>query len=388
MGTYTSNASGALEAALQPIARGRSGATVLWPFAAAILLGAFLLFQIQPIIGRYILPWFGGGPGVWTVCLLFFQVLLLCGYGYAHWSIQWLSPRMQAGTHLALLALCAALLNVTPEASWKPPGTVAIGNPTWRIVVLLATHVGLPFFVLSATSPLLQAWVSKRNEGRAPYRLFALSNAGSLAALVSYPFVIEPLLGREMQGAVWSWSMRVFVVACGCCAILGWRSGEGSAARPRVAETGGAMGLRRPIWMLWFLLPATASMLLMATTNKICQDIAVVPFLWVLPLALYLLSFVLTFDSPRWYWRRFYLAALAAGLLGVVYLEWQGDVLYYTHGLLMLVGLYAGVLFMACMTLHGELARLKPPAHRLTGFYLMIAAGGAAGGSSWRSLRR
>ena len=353
--------------------------TAIWPFALTIFVGAFLLFQIEPIIGRYILPWFGGAPGVWTACLLFFQVLLLCGYAYAHFSIQRLSPRMQVFTHLMLLGACMVLLNVTPEAAWKPQTVGEIANPTWRIVALLAVHVGLPFFALSATSPLLQAWVSRGNGGRAPYRLYALSNVGSLLALVSYPFVFEPLLGRTMQAGAWSWGMRLFIIGCAGCAILAWRAGNADSGAPGKAapEAGDDRQASWMRWLLWFLLPASASVLLLATTNKICQDIAVVPFLWVLPLALYLLSFILTFDSPRWYWRRVYMIALAVGLALVVRAVFRTKANH--DGVVMQVVLYTSILFVACMIFHGELARLKPAARHLTGFYLMIAAGGAAG---------
>ncbi|MCL2648560.1 MAG: fused MFS/spermidine synthase [Phycisphaerales bacterium] len=378
--------------------RGSAVVAAIWPFALAIFLGAFLLFQVEPIMGRYILPWFGGAPGVWTACMLFFQMLLLGGYAYAHFSIQKLSPRGQALVHLTLLVACLVLLHVTPGEQWKPREVG--GDPTWRIVLLLAVHVGLPFFVLSATGPLLQAWVSRGgSSGKGgPYRLYALSNLGSLLALVSYPFVFEPLMGRRMQGEWWSWGMRAFVVACGACAVMAWWRYANQSSDPAlrgdrgrgaphgnvgplpapsetvVLEREERVGMAR--WALWFLLPMSASVLLLATTNKICQDIAVVPFLWVLPLALYLLTFVLAFDSPRWYWRRIYAVALAVGLWLVIREAFKPD----DDALRAQVVLYAGVLFVACMVFHGELARLKPAVRHLTGFYLMIAAGGAAGG--------
>lgn len=350
----------------------------MWLFALTIFVGAFLLFQVQPIIARYILPWFGGAPGVWTACMVFFQVLLMGGYGYAHFSIKKLSPRWQAATHLVLLGACVALLHVVPEASWKPQTAAEIANPTWRIVALLAVHVGLPFFVLSSTSPLLQAWVSRRNGGRAPYKLYALSNLGSLLALLSYPFIFEPLFGRTVQAEAWSWGMRLFVMMCACCTLWAWRArGAAEAAPVAKAEELESERISLVRWMLWFLLPASASVLLLGTTNKLCEDIAVTPFLWVLPLAMYLLSFILTFESPRSYWRRFYMVALFIGMAFAVHAAFRMD---NRNSLVGQVVLYTGILFVACMIFHGELARLRPTSRHLTAFYLMIAAGGATGG--------
>jgi len=154
-------------------------------FALTIFTGAFLLFQVQPLIGKYILPWFGGSPGVWTTCMLFFQVLLLGGYAYAHLLSRWFKPRTQAIVHLVLLGAALAMLPIIPSNSWKPGGQ---GNPMLRILALLAANLGLPYFVLSATGPLMQQWFSQIHPGRSPYRLYALSNAGSLLALISYPF--------------------------------------------------------------------------------------------------------------------------------------------------------------------------------------------------------
>src|SRR5438045_2675925 len=165
-------------------------------YALTIFMGAFLLFQVQPLIGKYILPWFGGGPGVWTTCMLFFQVLLLGGYAYAHLSSRWFKPRAQVWVHLGLLALALALLPITPADSWKPHVS---GNPVPQILALLAISLGAPYFVLSSTGPLIQQWFSRTNPGVPPYRLYALSNAGSLLALVSYPFYFETHFTRKLQ---------------------------------------------------------------------------------------------------------------------------------------------------------------------------------------------
>jgi hypothetical protein len=344
-------------------------------YALTIFTGAFLLFQVQPLIGKYILPWFGGSPGVWTTCLLFFQTLLLGGYAYAHCSTRWLKPKHQALLHLGLLALALALLPITPDDSWKP--SVA-GDPTWRILTLLTVNLGLPYFVLSATGPLLQQWFSQTNPGRSPYRLYALSNVGSLLALLSYPFLFEPSLSRRTQASLWSAGLGLFVLACGYCA---WRLRRFDGTVAPVAAAAGAAteiasspsGRDR---VLWLILPATASVLLLATTNKLCLDVAVIPFLWVLPLSLYLLTFIVCFDSPRWYVRWLFGASLVIGCAVVCDLLISS---YHASLIKQIVG-YSAALFVGCMFCHGELYRLKPHPRHLTSFYLFVAAGGALGG--------
>jgi hypothetical protein len=353
-------------------AAGRSGAGLV-AFAIAIFLSAFLLFLVQPIIGRYILPWFGGNPGVWTTCLMFFQVMLLGGYAYAHLSIQLLRPRAQVVVHLLLLGAAVGLLPIIPAERWKP---LASDEPTWRIMSLLLLCLGLPYFVLSATGPLLQAWVARLNGGKAPYRLYALSNAGSLLALGAYPFAIEPLLTRRQQALGWSWGLGAFACICALCTLAVWKHthcGQDAAPHPDAQEDGRRPG--RFTWLMWVLLPACASVLLLATNNVMCREIAAAPFLWVLPLGLYLLSFIICFDSPRWYFRPVFLPALAAAVGGVLWVLFSQKL-----GILLQVSIYCGALFVCCMVCHGELVRLKPPAKSLTAFYLAIAAGGAIGG--------
>ncbi|MCX6892645.1 MAG: hypothetical protein NTX51_14170 [Verrucomicrobia bacterium] len=246
-------------------------------YALTIFIGAFLLFQVQPLMGKHILPWFGGGPGVWTTCMLFFQVLLLGGYAYAHFTSRWLKPRTQAVVHLVLLLTALALLPITPGDAWKPHGD---GNPTLQILVLLAASLGLPYFVLSATGPLIQHWFSRANPGVSPYRLYALSNVGSLLALVSYPFYFETRFTRIAQATLWGWGLLAYVLCCGLCAVRLWKV-EGKV---QDAETGSTQDTSRPAApapapsaftrLLWLLLPACASILLLATTNKLCQDVA------------------------------------------------------------------------------------------------------------------
>ncbi len=377
-------------------------------FGLAIFTGAFLLFLVQPLIAKFILPWFGGTPAVWTTCMLFFQVLLLGGYAYAHLSIRRFAPRRQVLVHLGLLVVALALLPITPTDSWKPPDGAW---PMGRILLLLVVCIGLPYWVLSATGPLMQAWFSQTHPGRSPYRLYALSNVGSLLALVGYPFLVEPNFSRHAQAVWWSLGLGVFALLAGWCGVTVWRravqSPAGLAAQSHLTPV--AADVRRlklptlnlqllnpqPIW-LWFALPACASVLLLAVTNKICQDIAVIPFLWVLPLSLYLLSFIVSFDSPRWYHRGFWLPTLVLALSAVLWVmlgdslilpdRWgMGPLRWLLHrgdelSQFKIIGIYLATLFVGCLVCHGEVYRLRPAAEKLTGYYLMIAAGGAFGG--------
>ncbi len=352
-------------------------------YALTIFTGAFLLFQVQPLIGKYILPWFGGGPGVWTTCMLFFQVLLLGGYAYAYFTSRWLKPRSQAIVHFALLLAALATLPIIPADSWKPGGG---GNPTLQILALLAVCLGLPYFVLSSTGPLMQHWFSRTNPGVSPYRLYALSNFGSLLALISYPFYFETQFTRKAQAALWAWGLAAYAIGCGFCALKLWRT-KGAESRGSSDEWGKSE-IRNPPFqtldprpstldrLLWLLLPACASVLLLATTNKVCQDVAVIPLLWVLPLALYLLSFIICFDNPRWYSRFPFALALIAAMAGICWALFKSiEASAFSQ-----IGIYCGGLFVCCMVCHGELYRLKPDPRHLTGFYLTIAAGGALGG--------
>lgn len=345
-------------------------------FAATIFAGAFLLFQVQPLIGKFILPWFGGSPAVWTTCMLFFQVLLLGGYAYAHWLTTWIKPQKQAALHCLFLLAAVSFLPIVPGDQWKPePGT----EPTGHILMLLLATIGMPYFVLSATGPLIQKWFSWLHPGRSPYRLYALSNIGSLLALLSYPFVIEPLLSRKQQAAIWTLGLFGFVAACAWCARQIWVWGKAKQEPVKNLEApDDVAAAKTPIGrqILWLLLPACASALLLATTNKLCQDVAVVPFLWILPLSVYLLTFILCFDSDKWYWRRVFYPLY---IIGVPVIAWVmkniDDV-----GMGWQVTSFMLLLFASCMICHGELHRLKPHPRQLTRFYLMISLGGALGG--------
>jgi tetratricopeptide (TPR) repeat protein len=349
-------------------------------FALTIFTGAFLLFQVQPTIGKYILPWFGSGPGVWTTCMLFFQLVLLGGYAYAHFISHRFKPRTQVVVHLALVGAALAVLPITPSDIWKPRGS---GDPRLQILLVLAASIGLPYFALSATGPLIQQWFNRVRPGGSPYRLYALSNAGSLLALLSYPFYFEIHFTRNTQAGLWAWGLVAFAVCCGFCAVQVWKCATpnpkskvdlpGKSAKA-VAAAGPEPTIRDHL--LWLLLPACASVLLLATTNKICQDVTVIPLLWVAPLALYLLSFIICFDNARWYRRLPFAVALAFGIAGVVW-ALSREIL---PSLPIQLGIYLAGLFVCCMVCHGELYRLRPTPAHLTGFYLMIAAGGALGG--------
>ena len=344
-------------------------------YALTLFTSAFLLFLVQPLIGKFILPWFGGAPSVWTCCMLFFQATLLCGYAYAHGISTWLSPRRQAWIHLGLLALALVCLPITPSDFWKP---AADGAPAFQIVLLLLACVGLPFFTLSATGPLLQSWLGITHPGRSPYPLYALSNVGSFIALLAYPFWVETHFGRQQQTLLWSVGFAVFVVGCGYCA---WRlrahvTTPNPVAASQIEETS---SVAKPTWhrqLAWLLLPTCASALLLATTNVLCQDMAVTPFLWVLPLALYLLSFVICFAGELWYSRIGCASVLVGSTIASLWSLNEGAGADIDQQVL----IHAITLLSASMVLHGELFKLRPAPRHLTRFYLIIAAGGCLGG--------
>jgi hypothetical protein len=341
-------------------------------YPITIFLSAFLLFQVQPLVGKVILPWFGGSPAVWTACMLFFQVLLLGGYAYAHAVSVKLPPRVLAGIHGALLVISLAWLPIAPAESWKPSGSEM---PVLRILGLLVFMVGLPYFLLSTTGPLLQESF-RRETGRTPYRLYALSNVGSLLALLSYPFVFEPQLTLRMQTLLWSIGYATFVglglwSAWGFARIWNLRPvseeafAEEPAPRPRLRQL-----------LLWLALAACGSVMLLATTNQLCQEVTSVPFLWVLPLSLYLLTFIIAFDHDRWYPRNAMALLLAIAVPLGCWSMFVGNDLEVWQQMLV----YSTTLFFCCMVCHGELAQSKPAPRHATLFYLMVSAGGALGG--------
>lgn len=340
--------------------------------ATTIFASAFLLLQVQPLLSKFVLPWFGGSPAVWTTCVLFFQVVLLLGYAYAHASARLLSPRQQARVHLVLLALALLFLPVVPSAAWKPAGTE---DPIPRILLLLGATVGLPYFVLSTTGPLLQAWSARTAPDRSPYWLYALSNAGSFLALLSFPFAFEPLLGRRAHAIAWSAGFAVFALLCGLAAIASGRQVEAATAAPEAPP--GPGGPTAAVHALWIGLAACPSALFLACTNQMCLDLASVPFLWVLTLGLYLLSFTLCFAERRFYRRGPFLVLLGAALAAFVRLLGEGQDVGLGRG----IATYSAVVFLGATVCHGELYRLRPDVRHLTAFYLSVALGGALGGT-------
>jgi hypothetical protein len=335
----------------------RSNALAWWS-AATIFVSAFLLFQVQPVISKKILPWFGGSPAVWTTCVLFFQLVLLGGYAYAHWLIRSVSPKWQGPIHISVLILAlltfpitaSGYWNITPSSFWKP---IDGDMPAIRILLLLAAKVAAPFFVASTTGPLVQAWFSQLYPGRSPYRLYSLSNVGSLAALLTYPFFIEPLFRVDTQGVLWSLGFILFAGLIGGLGAIMRREAvatedAGRASRsprePLVTAADGLIAKRRgeperrmavepdvkpalpppaSLRIAWLALAGLASMAFLAITNHLSQDIAVVPFMWVIPLSIYLISFIICFDNERWYLRKTF------GFLAILGILWMTAMNHY-----------------------------------------------------------
>ncbi len=391
-------------------------------FAATIALSAFLLFLVQPIIARQILPWFGGSAAVWTTCMVFFQLALLAGYLYSDLAARRVPPRRQATLHVALLVASLACLPIVADVAFKPQDAEA---PIARILLLLAATIGLPYVMLATTGPLVQAWFARRFRGAHVYRLYALSNIASMLALLAYPPLIEPLAGTQAQAVGWSAGYALFVLLA---LASTWAALRGPRMAPADAHAGEAGGAGTPAsagagipaaagtgadaaaaasytaaagaaprhpddapsaprrHATWFALAALGTALLLSVTTHIGQNVASVPFLWLLPLSLYLLTFILCFDGAGWY-RRSWMLPLGMLLLTamVAALQWRIDwtTLRPQRGLLPLweaLPLYTAGLFVLCMICHGELVARKPGHRQLTAFYLMVSAGGAAGG--------
>jgi hypothetical protein len=370
-------------------------------YALTLFTSAFLLFGVQPLVGKFALPWFGGTPAVWTACMLFFQAALLAGYAYAHGVATRLAPRSQVRLHLGLLGLTLALLAarallagspVAPGPEWRPTGAEGF---TGRLLAMLVVTIGLPFFTLSTTAPLLQSWFSRARPGVSPYRLYALSNAGSLLALLSYPFLVEPYVPRSWQAWGWAAGFVLFVGACAVCARDFWKRGEvpaaeegkapepqGSLAEPRgslaellaSSEAEARPGLGRTL--AWVGLSGCASVLLLATTNQLSQDVAAGPFLWVMPLAIYLLTFIFTFQGEKLYPRTLATFLLILNVLGLTRATYEGP--HFPLSLQLLA--HGGALLAGCMVCHGELYRLRPAPRHLSAFYLWVSVGGVLGG--------
>ena len=345
-------------------------------YACTIFTSAFLLFLVQPIVAKQILPWFGGSAAVWTTCLVFFQVALLAGYAYSDLTTRKLKPRAQIMLHVALLIASIAMLPIIADASWKPAGNE---DPGMRILGLLLATIGLPYFLLAATGPLVQAWFARTFPLGTVYRLFALSNLASMLALISYPFALETWVATAVQADTWSAGYALFAILCAASAIYSLRNAKtAEVVNPAVtAINSDAPAPSRLDLVLWLALPAMGSWLLLAITNHVTQNIASIPFLWLAPLTLYLLSFILCFESDGWYQRSILLGPLAV-ILG--FCAWGLQSSQVTLEIKIAIPLYLTGLFICCMFFHGELARLRPAPRYLTLFYLMVALGGALGG--------
>jgi SAM-dependent methyltransferase len=342
-------------------------------YAITIFLSSFLLFLVQPLIARLILPWFGGTAAVWTTCMLFFQCILLAGYAYAHATSAKLGPRGQAILHTILLAAAAATLPILPDPSWKPEGG---GEPISRILLLLTATVGLPYLLISSTSPLVQAWFSRARPGANPYRLFAVSNFASLLALVGYPLFVEPNLTNGQQVYGWSWMFAGFAVLCSALAWTAAKAQPGALANASAVVADAPAPRSREI-ALWLALSATGSVILLAVTNHITQNIAAIPLLWLAPLTLYLLTFILCFEGQGLYRQAWWWPVVLAAVGAMAWLLVEPD---HQFDLYVQLGVFLTGLFIACMFCHGELYRLRPANRHLTAFYLWVSVGGALGG--------
>ena len=296
--------------------------------------------------------------------------MLLAGYAYSHGVTCHLSPRAQLYVHLCLIAAALLMLPVSPP-QWLTP--TASNRPAAHLLLVLLFTVGVPFFLLSSTGTLVQAWWVRLNPISSPYRLYALSNVGSLGGLLAYPFLVEPLLTLKTQIYAWSAAMVLFAVLCAVCSFM-------AAKAPATVQSSTGHDPRPPathrlMWMLW---PACAVVLLMSVTASLTQNIAPAPFLWVLPLALYLLSFIVTFDRPRWYRRALWMPLFGLFAMAIAWVMIIGP---HRFSLAWLLAIYNPALFAGCMICHGELHRLRPSPRRLTSFYLSLSLGGAIGGA-------
>ena len=344
-------------------------------YACTIFMSAFLLFLVQPIIAKQILPWFGGSAAVWTTCLVFFQVALLAGYAYTDFCTRKIKPRTQVIVHVLLLLVSLGVLPILADLSWKPLGNE---DPGLRILGLLIATIGLPYLLLATTGPLVQAWYSRSFPQGTVYRLFALSNLASMLSLISYPFLFETWIPTASQARWWSVGYGLFALLCMTSAISSLRSSK-SATLPvtdSAAPLADAPAPRRRDLLLWLALSAMGSWLLLAITNHITQNIASIPFLWLAPLTLYLLTFIVCFESDGWYKRGLILGPLAITL---GFCAW-GLQTEYRLDIRIAISLYLAGLFLCCMFFHGELAKMRPAPRYLTQFYLMVSLGGALGG--------
>ena len=354
---------------------------MMFSFVISVLVSSFLLFQIQPLLAKYILPWFGGTSGVWSASLLFFQGFLTVGYGYAHWLTTRLSRRLQGQIHLAFLGISIVLLAVN-AINWESPILPGLSrhpsdvfNPIIDVIQSLFIAVGIPYCLLSSNSTIMQDWFLLKNRNRSPYPLYAVSNAGSLVGLISYPFFIEPLLRVVDQSYIWIGGYLLFILVTGHHAwtVQGWESPTKAILSKGEKVDRQKSNLKRNF--SWLFLSGLASMLLLATTNQITQEVASIPLLWVLPFSVYLISFVLAFSNGFLYRRLIFVGfLLLCTILFVWFLELSTSSIYYQ------IAVYLALLFVCTMICLGELYQRRPNTDSITQFYLMISIGGAMGG--------
>ena len=347
---------------------------------ATSFLSAFLLFQVQPLISKIILPWFGGSPAVWTTSMFFFQTVLLLGYCYAFLITKFLSTTMQVVTHVTLVTFAILLLPIYPSETWA--NTAIDAHPAWNVLLILSQSVGVQFFLLSSTAPLTQVWW-QRVSRQSPYWLYAVSNGGSLLALLSYPFLLEPALGMKWQAFAWAivfTGVATLIITCVTSLIYSKSNSSASTNDESSLADESSTTDEPPSWtayLAWIGLSSCGSILLLAMTNHFSQNVAVVPFLWVMPLAVYLLSFILTFSEKRIY-RSSLFGSLMIVFMTICSLVYAHDEV--VRNILLLLFIHLAALFGGCMICHGELVKLKPSAKYLTNFYLAVSAGGALGG--------
>ncbi|MEH2507015.1 hypothetical protein V1290_005826 [Bradyrhizobium sp. AZCC 1578] len=348
---------------------------VLAVYTAAIFVSALLLFSVQPLFTKMVLPRLGGSPAVWSVAMVFFQSLLLGGYAYAHFLMQARNRTIPVAVHLALLAVAMLTMPLSIASGWgDPPNS---GYALW-LLGLFAVSIGLPFFALAANNPLLQAWFVRTGHpnGPDPYFLYASSNVGSFLALLSYPVLLEPMFTLRMQNLIWTGGYGLLIVLIAICGVLLLRSPVRAAERNLAPDDS---DVRAPSWILrarWIFLAAVPSGLLIAVTAHISTDVAAAPLLWVLPLSLYLLTWVLVFQSRPLLPHKWMLLAQPLAIAGIVVLLAFGG----EQNLLLTLGGHQFCFFVIAMACHGELARTRPAAKYLTGFYVALSFGGMVGG--------
>ena len=342
-------------------------------FKYSIFISAFLLFQVQPMIARYILPWYGGSASVWTTCLLFFQAGLLLGYGYSHVLTKYFGLKNQVKIHIALLLLSFITLPITPGEWLKPQDS---DNPITGIISLLAITVGFPYIMVSTTGPLLQYWFSISFPKKSPYGLYALSNFGSLLGLITYPILVEPYLNLKTQTWIWSAGYLFYAIFCAYTAYSIWK------LKPMIKESVQSKSgkIENYKWIFWLLLSFMGTFMLLSISNKLTQDLVVVPFLWIIPLSLYLVSYIIAFGNPKWYNRKLFFTSMVLILAMILKMELQFEYVTREKPIETMILWYCLGVFNVCMILHGELARLKPKENKLTFYYLMISSGGVLGG--------